>query len=320
MPARIQTLIDKVDNAELIRDEIAAILLLESTSQYDKALNGLVTPGRAFDFSAGIVPNAGDGALGALSGTRVAGAWTITCTAAAPGAGTFEVRNPSGTLVGTVNTMGAHVVAGLGFTLTAGATDFAIGDGFLVQYPPNPENWRLRIFSERSNPWAEYEAAEDEDLDTTPLVNVALDAGTYDPSKSDLFRRQHAVMTYNVDCYGCGRSTELPSGHEPGDALAGLAAQRAVRLVRNILMSAPWSYLGLRGLVARVWPSQLDIFQPQIDQRPVQHIVGARLALEVQFNEFSPQYVPEILEGISLEVRRNSVTGQLLLAGQFEYT
>lgn len=225
MPAQIATLIDKRDNAEFLRDELAAILLVESKRQQQLA--------------------------------------------------------------------------------SAAGKDAT--------------QWALRVFVERANPWAEFEDATRADLDTSPLVNVSLDAVSYDLSKSDLHYRQHAVATYNLDCYGFGRSTERISGHDPGDARAALEAQRAVRLVRNILMSAHWSYLGHRGLVARRWPTQLDIFQPQIDQRPVPHVVAARLALEVQFNEFSPQHVPETLEAIALEVRRNEVTGQLLLAAQFQY-
>jgi hypothetical protein len=63
-----------------------------------------------------------------------------------------------------------------------------------------------------------------------------------------------------------------------------------VRLARNIIMAGAYTYLGLRGLVWKRFPQSISMFQPQIENRAVQRVVGARLALQVHFNEFSPQY------------------------------
>ena len=90
-------------------------------------------------------------------------------------------------------------------------------------------------------------------------------------------------------------------------------------LVRNILMSAQYTYLGLRGLVWKRWPQSITVFQPQIEGQAVQNIRGARLAFEVGFNEFSPQYQPEVLELLSVNVER-SETGEILLQADYDYT
>jgi hypothetical protein len=45
--------------------------------------------------------------------------------------------------------------------------------------------------------------------------------------------------------------------------------------------------------------------------------VGARVALEVQFNEFSPQVQGETLELVSVQVKRTD-TGELLVRADYE--
>jgi hypothetical protein len=58
------------------------------------------------------------------------------------------------------------------------------------------------------------------------------------------------------------------------------------------------------------------MFQPQLENRGVQRIVGARLALQVAFNEFAPQVQGEPLETLMLEIFRAG-TGQLYLRAEY---
>lgn len=173
------------------------------------------------------------------------------------------------------------------------------------------------VFVERSNPWGMFiDAAEPV---AQPIINVWFDSASYDPSTSNVVERQKCEATYNVDCYGYGISVDdgAPAGgHQPGDLQAALEAQRAARFARNILMAGPYTYLGLRGLVWKRFPQTLSMFQPQIDNRAVQRIVGARLALQVQFNEFSPQVQGEPLETLLIDVLRKE-SGELLLRAQY---
>lgn len=182
----------------------------------------------------------------------------------------------------------------------------------------DPLKWKLRIFTERSNPWSEFVAAPDSDtVDATPIVNVGFESVTYDPSKSDPIHRQQATGIYNIDCYTYGVSEDAPTGHIPGDEMAAIDALRAARLVRQILMSAHYRYLGLpRGIVGNRWPQSIRVVQPQIEGKAVQHVVAARIAFEVTFNEFSPQHEGEPLELISFGVFRKE-TGELYFTADY---
>lgn len=181
----------------------------------------------------------------------------------------------------------------------------------------DPAPWDLRVYLERANPWAEFEHAPTQ-IAATPIVNVALDNLGFDPSSSNLIEAQKATAVFNVDCYGYGISEDLPAGgHTPGDSRAALEVQRVVRLVRNILMSADYAYLGLRGTVFRRWVQSVQIFQPQMDARPVQHVVGARIAFQTEFGELSPQVTGEPLELVASQVLRRE-TGEVYFAADYD--
>lgn len=224
MPARIEQLIDKVDGFEMVRDQIAAILAVESAAQEARA--------------------------------------------------------------------------------TAASRDAS--------------RWRLRVYLERSNPWHEWQFVPDnESVDATPIVNVSYESGAFPPGSGNVVEQQKHSAVFNIDCYGYGKSADVPlGGHSPGDELASLEAHRALRLVRNILMSAHYIHLGLRGVVSRRWPQSINVFQPASDGRTVQHVVGARLSLAVDFNEYSPQVQGAAFETLSVEVTR-SADGLVLLRAQY---
>jgi len=195
----------------------------------------------------------------------------------------------------------------------------------------DPNLWKLRIYSERANPLEEWRDPDpmSVDFDSSPIVNVRYDTGSFPMNKGNVVERQLHEGTFTLDCYGLGITADNASeGHDPGDENAALEAHRAVRLVRNILMAnnkvdgvlaAPYVYLGLQGAVWRRWPQSITVFQPQIDSHPVQHIVGARLSLKVDFNEFSPQVTPETLDLLTVQVKRTE-DGQIVLATNYDYT
>lgn len=181
----------------------------------------------------------------------------------------------------------------------------------------DPNDWKLRVYTERSNPWEQFLNNES---DRSPLVNVRFDNSTFDMKKSNILERQASGSTFNIDCYGFDISRDDGgSGHSPGDEGAAKEVQRAIRLVRNILMAAEYTYLGLRGVVWGRWPQSIQAFDVQIDNRSIQKIVGARLALRVEFNEFSPQVVPETLELLTTDVIR-AEDGEIVLEADYDYT
>lgn len=183
----------------------------------------------------------------------------------------------------------------------------------------DPDLWKLRVFSERANPWAEFIDSPTQS-EGVPLVNVAIDSINYDDSASNTVLRQKATAVYHLDCYGYGVSVDDPTGgHAPGDAEAAFEAQRAVRLVRNILMAGTYSYLGLRGLVWSRGIQSIQLFQPESEAQPVQQILAARIQFEVAFNEFSPQVQGEALELVSVTVKR-AETGEIYIEADFPTT
>lgn len=181
----------------------------------------------------------------------------------------------------------------------------------------NPDDWKLRIFTERSNPWEKFLA---EDItDKSPIVNVWYDNSTFDESGSNIVERQKTTGIFNIDCYGYGVSQDYGAGHNPGDQEAAFEAQKAARLVRNILMSAENTYLQMRGLVWQRWPQAINIFQPQQNDRPVENIVAGRVTFRVLFNEFSPQVVGDILDYLAVSVKR-AEDGSIYFDADYDYT
>lgn len=171
-----------------------------------------------------------------------------------------------------------------------------------------------RVFVERSNPWGQL---HEQPANEQPIINVWFDTESFDGAASNVTERQKCEGTFNIDVYAFGTSaSEGSDGHAPGDELAAFACQRSLRLVRQILMSAHYTYLGLRGLVGKRWPQTLTMFRPTTDDRNAQNIVAGRLALVVSFNEFAPQIAGEPLETLSLEVKRAG-TGELYLSADY---
>lgn len=185
----------------------------------------------------------------------------------------------------------------------------------------NPKLWDFRVFTERANPiedWRDVDPTST--IDDRPIVNVWYDNGSFPMNKGNVVERQAHDAVYNIDCYGVGFSRDNPGGgHFLGDKEAALETQRVIRLVRNIIMAAEYTYLGLRGTVWRRWPQSITVFQPQIDGRPVSRVVGARIALRAEFNEFSLQVTPETLELLTIQTKRTE-DGEIVLEADYNYT
>ena len=178
----------------------------------------------------------------------------------------------------------------------------------------NPDDWKLRVYVERANPWDEWLHGNEVDVpDQSPVINVSFDNENFDASRSDPVERQMASATYNIDCYGYGISSDNGDGtHVAGDRAAAIESMRAARLVRNILMAGPYTYLANRGIVSRRWPTMIGLFVPPKNERTIDNVRGCRIALQVDFNEFSPQVEGQIIELISAQVTR-AADGALLV-------
>ena len=186
----------------------------------------------------------------------------------------------------------------------------------------NPKLWKLRVFTERANPIEEWRDINSTSaIDDSPIINVWYDNGSFPMNKGNPLEKQVAGSVYNIDCYGIGLSGDNPGGgHVLGDKEAAKEAQRAVRLVRNILMNPLYAYLALtRGIMGLRWPQSITVFQPQLDGRPVSHIVGARIALRVDHIETVAQPTTVTLEELGVTVKR-AEDGEIVLETDYDYT
>ncbi len=181
----------------------------------------------------------------------------------------------------------------------------------------DPLLWKLRVFKERFNPWEQF---LNNPTDTSPIVNVWFDNESFDKSMGDVVKRQQADGIFNIDCYGYGISADVPAGgHNPGDRESAFELHRAIRLVRNILMSSIYVNLGLKGLVSLRWPQSITIFQPELNVDAVQNILASRISFNVTYNEISPQFVPETLELLSATIKRVE-DGAIVIEADYDYT
>lgn len=188
------------------------------------------------------------------------------------------------------------------------------------QASKNPFLWALRVYTERSDPWSDFQTQpdSDENPERAPLiVNVSFNDDAFDKAASDLVERQKATGTFHIDIYGYGESGDAGVGHTRGDSNASLDAQRGARLVRNILMSAEHYYLGLRGLVHARWIDSITQYQPTYDGRlPIDRVVGMRISLQVDFSEFAPQVTGQPFEGVNVTIKRRG-DGLIYLVASF---
>lgn len=178
----------------------------------------------------------------------------------------------------------------------------------------DPSEWKLAVYTERTTPWHEYLDLPEtlENPSRAPrIVNVWFNGLTFDMAASNVVERQKASATFHVDCYAYAASAdEASGGHVAGDQRASIEAHAVARLVRNILMAATYTYLGMRSVVGRRWITGIDAFQPGSDDRMAQQTGAVRVSLQVEFSEFSPQVTGEPLELLSVGVRR-AETGQI---------
>lgn len=153
--------------------------------------------------------------------------------------------------------------------------------------------YKLRVFDEADRPFDEWLNPVDKfdadgnklPVDRTPIVNVCVDSGSNLPGSSHVNDRYQAK--FNLDVYAFALSQSANGGHVPADeGAADLALQRA-GVVHNVLMAAPFSYLGesVRGLVGGRTLSEFETFSVVADQKTVMGLKGVRFAMTVKIND-----------------------------------
>lgn len=179
----------------------------------------------------------------------------------------------------------------------------------------DPALWKLDVFLERSEPWGIF---QDHPETAAPVVSVSLRTIPYDKAASNAVESQRGVAQVQVDCYGYGKAADIEGGgHQPADEKAAFEAQRAVRLVRNILMAGHYTHLGLRKTVEERWLREVTFVDaPRSSESPTVSVVAGRMLFEIKFREFAPQVQGVPIELLFATVKR-AKDGRLYFAAQY---
>lgn len=208
---------------------------------------------------------------------------------------------------------------------TAGQKVLAIEAG------KNPDLWDFAIYVERSNPWNILYDSNSKIIKDVPLVNVFFTSESSVGSQSDPINQTKMNGQVIIDALS-GKTdiiSETTGGMQYGDELAARDVQRIIKLVRNILMSGIYTYIftsiendvpiAVKGIVTKRSFSEIQVFTPDINDRPAGHIIGARMTLNVEYAEFSPQQ-----EGVTLDTLFSRCTrtedGSIYFDAEFDTT
>ncbi len=178
--------------------------------------------------------------------------------------------------------------------------------------------WNFDVYSERSSPWELVEDADGKIIRQVPLVNVYLASASNLGTSGDDVNLAVYNTVINIDCLSAKANKTVDGTMIKGDKLAALDVQRVARLVRNILMAAVYRKL-IAGVTTARMIQSITMFQPNINDHPAQHCVGARLVYACTVNEYSPQYDAPELELVSGEATRGD-DGAVLFGTDFDET
>ncbi len=170
----------------------------------------------------------------------------------------------------------------------------------------NAKDFDVRVLLENDRPW---EFTENEsDKNPFPLVNVCLvETKRAEGKAGSAIGGKKYTASFSIDCYACGNYEQ--GGND--DELSTVRAWTLARMVRNILMSGFYAYLGMRGVVLERDLSGIKTGSPNDIENSAIAVTIARLEFSVSFYENSPQGVGVDFEGIDFNLV--SKTGEVLI-------
>jgi len=168
------------------------------------------------------------------------------------------------------------------------------------------EDFNIGVYLESARPWEL--TANEAGGNPFPLVNILLnETRRADGNVGSAIGRKKYTASFSVDCYACG-NTESDSD----DAMqATLKAWRIACIVRSILMSGFYAYLGMRGVVLGRDLSGIKTGVPGNLAESAAAVTVARMDFSVSFYEDSPQGAGAELEGMCFEAVGK--TGEVLI-------
>lgn len=182
----------------------------------------------------------------------------------------------------------------------------------------DPQLWAFDVYTEREDPWEAWQGTRSRyGVSRNPIINVWYENASFNMLQGNTVERQSCTGIFNIDILALGSARANGLGQTCGDEDANREVQRVTRLVRNILMAAENTYLGLRGVVWRRWIQSINVMNTDSSAPNAQKIGVIRIQLEVVFNELSPQ-----VEGVDLEIISATITraedGQILIEAQYD--
>ena len=168
------------------------------------------------------------------------------------------------------------------------------------------EDFNIGVYLESARPW---ELTENEvGGNPFPLVNILLNEMRRVEGKAgSAIGRKRYTASFSIDCYACGNAES-----DGDDARqAALKAWRIAGIVRSILMSGFYAYLGMRGVVLERDMPGIKTGIPSNLAESAAAVTVARIDFSVSFYEDSPQGDGAELEEIQFEAVEK--TGEVLI-------
>jgi hypothetical protein len=161
------------------------------------------------------------------------------------------------------------------------------------------EDYNLKIFIQNARPYdTGGEAIK------TPFVNIMLQK-TETMDGNARAGQQKTKAIFIIDCIAFGND----SGETWNEKTAAARAWKTARIIRRILTSDAYTYLGLRGVVGSRNILSIETGVPE-NGGDALTVVAVRITLEVQFIEGAINSPESILEEIHFEITLN---GELII-------
>jgi hypothetical protein len=165
---------------------------------------------------------------------------------------------------------------------------------------PDADDYNFRVFIENDRPYD----PEDDEPAIEPIANIMLQKAA--PAGSNpRAGPQKEKATFIIDCITFGTDSD----EDWNEKAAAIRAWKAARVIRRILMSEQYTYLGLRGIVGSRIITSIETGVPR-NGGDALAVVTARIILEVQFMERAIEISGPIIEAIDFTIE--PFTGEVL--------
>ena len=150
--------------------------------------------------------------------------------------------------------------------------------------------YNMRIYVENARPY-DFE----NDPPKTPFVNILLSKTS--SSSNARMGQQKMKAVFFIDCIAFGND----AGEGWDKKAAAVRAWKAARIVRRIVMSDQYVYLGMRGTVGSRNVVSMEAAVPENGGDAVTTVL-VRITLEIEYLECAESTIGEILEGIDFDI------------------